>query len=231
MLADTPLVCVRAAARIAELAGERLGLTVGQALILPLADHLHFAMQRALDGTRMEYPLLWEVSHLYPEEYAVGKEAVPIADAALQVRLDPDEAVAIAMQLVNAQFVTPGIGSAMRMTETITRIFQVVETTFAVPIDRHSMNATRFVTHLRYVFARVSTGAQINEPHPTLFDAISQAHPEAMACAAKVRYLIEMAMEASLTPDETAYLGLHIARLVLDVRDAGTTPSPGSEHP
>lgn len=231
MLADTPLVCVRAAARIAELAGERLGLTVGQALILPLADHLHFAMQRALDGTRMEYPLLWEVSHLYPEEYAVGKEAVPIADAALQVRLDPDEAVAIAMQLVNAQFVTPGIGSAMRMTETITRIFQVVETTFAVPIDRHSMNATRFVTHLRYVFARVSTGAQINEPHPTLFDAISQAHPEAMACAAKVRYLIEMAMEASLTPDETAYLGLHIARLVLDVRDAGTTPSPGSELP
>lgn len=218
-LADTPLVCVRAAARIAELAHERLGLRVTQALILPLADHLHFAMQRAESGTAMQYPLLWEVGQLYPNEFEVGKEAVEIADHVLGVVLDPDEAVAFAMHLVNAQFTTPGLGSAVQMTETLAQAFAVIERTFGITIDRRSMNAARFITHLRYVFARVTAGQQISDPHPTLFDAISNAHPEAMACAVKIQYLIEMSFHTTLTLDETAYLGLHVARLVLDVTE------------
>lgn len=219
MLSETPLECVRAAARIAEYAKEQLGLRVSQSLILPLADHLHFAMQRATEGMSMDFPLQWEVSHIYPEEYAVGQRGVQIANEIMKVRLDPDEAVALAMHLVNAQFATPGVGAAMQMTETISRIFDVIEKTFKNQLDRHSMNASRFVTHLRYVFARVSTGKQISDPHPTLFDAISNAHPEAMACAVKIRYFIEMAFKTSLTSDETAYLGLHVARLVMDVRE------------
>lgn len=49
-LAEVPLECVRAAARIADLAHERLGLRVTQSLILPIADHLQFALQRHRDG-------------------------------------------------------------------------------------------------------------------------------------------------------------------------------------
>lgn len=228
-LADTPLDCVRAAARIAELAHEQLGVRVTQALILPLADHLHFAMQRAQTGMRMEYPLLWEVSQLYPQEFALGKQAVVVAEKTMHVTLDPDEAVALAMHLVNAQFTSPNLGAAMQMTETMAQAFRVIERTFAVTIDRHSMDAARFVTHLRYVFARIAAGNQINDPHPTLFDAISNAHPEAIACAVKIQYLIEMGFHAKLTLDETAYLGLHVARLVLgvteraDVTDAAAT--------
>lgn len=218
-LADTPLVCVRAAGRIAELAREKLGIRVTQALILPLADHLHFAMQRTRDEMTIQFPLLWEVSQLYPREFEVGKDAVGIANTVLDVNLDPAEAVALAMHLVNVQFTAPGLGSAMQMTETIAHSFEVIEATFDLTIDRHSMNAARFVTHLRYVFARVATGEQINDPHPMMFDAISNAHPEAMACAVKIQYLIEMAFKTSLTLDETAYLGLHVARLILDVRE------------
>jgi beta-glucoside operon transcriptional antiterminator len=218
-LSDIPLVCVRAAARIAEHAGEALGLRVSQSLILPLADHLHFAMERAAEGTTMEFPLLWEVSHLYPAEFRVGQQGVRIADEIMHVELDPDEAVALAMHVVNAQFAAPGMAAAMRMTETISRIFEVIEKSFDISLDRRSMNSSRFITHLRYVFARVAEGKQISDPHPTLFDAISNAHPEAMACAVKVRYFIEMSFKTTLTADETAYLGLHVARLVMDVRE------------
>ena len=110
----------------------------------------------------------------------------------------------------------------MQMTETLARIFDLIEKTFGITLDRHSMNAARFVTHLRYVFARVSEGKQISEVHPTLYDAISNAHPEAMACALKVRYFIEMDFKTPLTTDETAYLGLHVTRLVVDERKKTT---------
>lgn len=217
-LADTPLSCVRTAARIAELAHERLGLRVTQALILPIADHLTFAMHRYRQGISMDFPLVWEVGQLYPRELEVGRAAVTLADTILSIKLDPDEAVAFAMHFVNAQFATPGLSTTVRMTETITRMFDVVERTFGLTIDRQSMTAARFVTHLRYLFTRISSGKQIHESHRTLVDAIANAHPDAMVCAAKLQYFIEMSQSTHLTPDETAYLAMHVARLVTDVR-------------
>ena len=63
------------------------------------------------------------------------------------------------------------------MTETITRMFDVIEQAFALTIDRRSMTATRFVTHLRYLFTRVTSGKQIAESHNSLVDAIANATP------------------------------------------------------
>ena len=81
------------------------------------------------------------------------------------------------------------------------------------------MNAARFVTHLRYLYARVASGKQIVDPHPTFVDAIANAHPEAMACAVKLRFQFEMNLGDKLSPDEVAYLALHVARLVWDLRE------------
>lgn len=218
LLDETPAECLRVAGQIAELAHERLGLKITQSLILPLADHLHFARQRARDGVRFEYPLHFEVRQLYPREYALGQQALEIARERLGVSLDPQECVAIAIHLVNVQFVGPGHAASIEMTQIITRIFRLIEDVFEISIERHSMSATRFVTHLRYVFARIAAGKQITEPHGALFDAIANAHPhpKAMACAAKIQYLIEVRFGAELTLDETAYIGLHVARLLVD---------------
>ena len=120
-LADVPLEYVRVAGRVAELAHERLGLKVTQALILPIADHLHFAVQRQTQGMEMHYPLAWEVRQLYPDELAVGEAALALANAAFRVELPVDEAVAFAMHFVNAQFASPGMTRAMEMTQTISR--------------------------------------------------------------------------------------------------------------
>ncbi len=214
MLADIPLPFLRVAARIADMAHERLRTKISQALILPLADHLSFAAQRAKDSKPMVYPLRWEVSQLYPAEYQLGQEAVRLASRDLNVPFDPDEAVAIAMHLVNAQFTMQGHTQAMVMTETISLILDVIEQTFDLTLDRHAMDCARFITHLRYLFARVAADKQIIEQHPTLLETITNSQPEAMRCAYKIKFLIERAFGGSLSADETAYIGLHVARLL-----------------
>jgi beta-glucoside operon transcriptional antiterminator len=214
MLADIPLPFLRVATQIAELAHERLHTPISQSIIIPIADHLTFAAKRAEASEPFIYPLRWEVSQIYPAEYELGQVAVGLARDALGVDIHPDEAVALAMHLVNAQFATPGQDHALAMTETITRILDMIEQTFNLELDRHSMDCARFITHLRYVFARIATKKQIVDRHPTLFEAITNSQPDAMQCAAKVRYLIERAFGEPVTTDETAYLGLHIARLL-----------------
>ena len=218
-LDDIPLDCLNAAGEVAELAQKRLDLRVSQALVVPLADHLSFAVERLQEGIPAQFPLAWEVSQLYPKELATGREALGLVEASLGVRLHDDEAVALAMHFVNAQFATPGMEKAMQMTGVIAQAFALVDKTFGFTVDQQSMNAARFVTHLRYLFSRVASGKQISEKSSVLVDAIIQSPPEAVVCAAKIQSLLEMGLDTSLTRDEVAYLALHVARLVADVSE------------
>lgn len=218
-LADIPLRFVRAAGAIAELARDRLGLRLTQALILPLADHLHFAAQRVSQGIRLELPLAWEVRHLYPREVEVGRAGVALARTELGVDLADDEAIALAMHFVNAQFAAEGLSQTVRMTELIAQAFEVIAQNFDIRIDPASMSAARFVTHLRYLSARVESGRQIDSSPGRFVSAVVEEYPEAVACAARVGYLFDLGMATQLTRDERAYLALHITRLVTDVRE------------
>lgn len=213
-LAEVPLDCVRAGAQVAELAHERLGIPVTQALILPLADHLAFAVRREREGVTLQLPLVWEISQLYPNELAAGREGAALASRLLAVELGPDEGAALAMHFVNSQFTAPGLAAAMRMTESISRILDLIEASTGLVLDRGSMNVARFVTHLRYLFVRLGEASQLADPHPTLAEAIGNAHPEAMRCAEKVAHLIGMDTDSTLNRDEVAYLALHLARLL-----------------
>lgn len=56
-------------------------------------------MRRGIDIT---YPLLGEVSNLYPQEYAQGRAMLASLNARLDVTLPDGEATALAMHLVNA---------------------------------------------------------------------------------------------------------------------------------
>jgi len=216
-LSDIPLDVIRVARVIAELAQERLGVRLTQALILPIADHLHFAVQRITENIELDYPLRWEVTQLYPAEVAVGREAVSLTNKTLKTRLPAEEAIPLALHLVNAQFAVQGLNRTVRMTEKITKVLQVVSTATGLEINPESMSAARFVTHLRYLFVRMDSGRQITDSPQSLMTAIREAHPAEYACAQRIRYLLEIGGQR-LTSDEVEYLTLHVARLVADGR-------------
>ena len=222
-LSDVPLECVRGAAMVADLARERFQVPVTQALILALADHISFAVRRRSEGIQVVIPLAWEVSQLYPHEVDVGRLSLTMLRDRFRLDLADDEAFALAMHFVNGQLATPGTTVAAQMTETIARVFDVVRSATGVPIDSKAMSTARFVTHLRYLFARIATTQRVQDPSPVLSQAIGNAHPEAMACAEKVAHLIGMDTGGALGRNEVAYLALHIARLVWAARESEGT--------
>ncbi|WP_177170097.1 PRD domain-containing protein [Propionibacterium cyclohexanicum] len=95
-------------------------------------------------------------------------------------------------------------------------------------IDEESMSATRFVTHLRYLFVRLQRNAQIDHTSAELIAAIKAADPAAASITGSVAYLIEARSTTTLTPDERAYLTLHVSRLLaeLPAEDPPNRPSP-----
>lgn len=197
-------------------------LELSNSFILPLADHLHYAVVRARDGVRVEYPLAPEVTVLYPREVEYGRTVLQMVRERLQVELDPNEAIPLALHLVNAQFATADMSQAFRMTEVFAQVFEIIEASYERKIDPDSMSAARFVTHLRYLFVRASRAstnrAEDDEvSQPSLLAALRADAPRAYACAQKVLLVLQMQLNQSLTRDELTYLTIHIARLARDM--------------
>ncbi|RMI09593.1 PRD domain-containing protein [Cellulomonas triticagri] len=217
-LTDIPLENIRIATQICESGDTALTQKPPQAMIVAIADHITFACQRARDGIPLENPLKWEIQQLYPQELAIGRRGVELIRQQHGIDLPDDEAASIALHLVNAQFTETGLHRGVRMTETVAQILDIVDRTFDVEVDRASMSATRFVTHLRYVFARLDSGKQIEATPGDLVASIAQVYPEAYACAGRICFLLGMAFDAEVEQDERAFVTLHVARLLQDAR-------------
>lgn len=194
------------------------GISISHSFIVPVADHINYAVIRAKEGLTVDYPLAVEVSQLYPQEVRFGRRALELVKDRMGVELPDIESIPLAMHLVNSQFASEDMGSTYRMTEVFAQIFEVIGAGFGGPVDRSLMSAARFVTHLRYLFVRASQQQTPDSTPslPLLLDSMREAHPRAFACARKVRLVLEMHLNQPLTDDELTYLTIHIARLARD---------------
>ena len=222
-LSEVPLPLLDLAVRLTEEARAVAGIRPSQALILALADHLQFAVERVRQGIRFDYPLRWEVAQLYPTELALGRAAVRTASEDLGVTLPDEEAVAFALHLVNAQFAGGDLGETVAMTGRILQVLDVVTAFMGITVPEDSMDAARFVAHLRYLFVRLDTATQIASSPAGMAESIRAAAPKSYRAAEKVRAVLEMDGRI-LAGDGVAYLAMHVAALyTLRVVDSPST--------
>ncbi|MCX2750032.1 PRD domain-containing protein [Arthrobacter sp. MI7-26] len=183
-------------------------------LSVALADHLSFAIKRRRMGLDFDYPLRVEVSHLYPAELKAAQCILQFVNSHLDIVLHDDEAVAIALHLVNAGFATGDLSYTYQMTGVFAQLFEVMEQAYGRPVDRNTVNAARFITHLRYFFVRANSGKQLEEGAGKLRAVVMDSYPKAYATALKLQAVLELRLGEPLTGDEVTYLTLHLARMV-----------------
>lgn len=210
---EIPFEIFRVARRALENARDQQRPT-SQALLLSIADHLNYAVERAKTGTKVDYPLRWEIAQLYPAEMKLGQETVNLANTLLGAssKIEPNEATAFAMHFVNAQFAVSDLSQTMSMTASLQSVVQIVEDSFGPAATADPMSVARFVTHLRYLFARVASRTQIDEAPTVLLQAVRDAYPEVAAAADRIRRVMEVDGE-KLSDAEVCYLDIHLSRL------------------
>lgn len=125
-------------------------------------------------------------------EWLRAKAIAPLPDS---------EATAIAMHLVNAGFRGGDLTQTYRMTGLFSQLFDVIDSALDITIDRNSVNAARFITHMRYFFVRVAQHKQFNEGMGVLRGSLELSHPEAVLCADRLRGVLELCLETELKDD------------------------------
>lgn len=219
LAAEVPLWFVELAGSLTD------GLDVPSPTVLALADHLHMAVRRQELASPhpgdAQHPLSAEVSHLYPEEFATARTMLARVNMALAEKgtaaLPDSEAVAIALHLVNAGFHSGDLRATYEMTGMFSQLFDVVDSAYGITVDRQSVNAARFITHMRYLFVRVNDGKQLDEGFSALHESLALSHPEAVTCADRLASVLELRLGTELSGDERSYLALHVTRLASQV--------------
>ncbi|RSX51115.1 PRD domain-containing protein [Bifidobacterium callimiconis] len=183
-------------------------------LVMALADHVCGALRRAKNGIpAVSYPLGEEVRSLYRHEYEQGQALLKALNHKLNNTLAPNESVALALHLVNAGFATGDLSNTFTMTGVLRQMLNIIEGEYGITLDEYSINVSRFITHIRYLFVRIRQNSQLNDEPAPVIHAIEQSYPQALQCARHIASVLEMRFGAGLTQDETAYLALHIARV------------------
>ncbi|ALV47644.1 beta-glucoside operon transcriptional antiterminator [Arthrobacter alpinus] len=186
-------------------------------MLVPILDHLGFAVQRASDGIKVDFPLRWEVAQLYPAEGNLGRRVVALIMQRLGVQLQDEEWVAFALHFVNQQWSKSDFSKTVSMTETIARVFSLLSVRWGKNIDENALSASRFVTHLRYLFARAAEATSSTSIKVDVLASVRQAYPEAAEAALEVAKLIGAALKRELGDDEVSYLALHTSRLYVEM--------------
>lgn len=213
MLADIPPEIIRVVVESMQEAGLGERETGSTTLVMALSDHVANAVERVRRGIDITYPLLGEVSNLYPQECAQGRAMLASLNARLDVTLPDGEATALAMHLVNAGFATGDLSYTYTMTGVIQQLLDIIDHSYGITLDRSSVNVGRFITHLRYLFVRIHQHEQLDDEPQPIIESIKTSYPKACQCARQLAVVVKMRLGSDLTEAEIAYLALHVARV------------------
>ncbi|WP_127573597.1 PRD domain-containing protein [Georgenia faecalis] len=214
LIAQLPVEDVELATEIVDAAAAEFGRDVADRMLVPFTDHLSFALRRAREQMAITYPLQWEVESLYTREVAFARRALALVTERTGVALPPVEAIPVALHLVNAQFGHDDVGRTMELTTLIRDVMSALDVRHGVGIDVDAPEASRFVTHLRYLLVRQREGAVLEDGLSEMARNLQDGYPAEFASALAVRDILEGHFGSELNQDELVYLTLHIIRLV-----------------
>lgn len=212
-LRDIPLEIVAVAASFVTEVRSQLGAGIDDHLIVPLADHIQFAIERQRDGINIRYPLANEIRHIYPRETAAAVSGLEIIRSRLGADLPALEAVPLALHLVNGQLNLPGMSEIVAMTEASDAIVNLVANAYDAEIDLASFEAARFLAHLRYLYLRAEASSPTTDDTAQMEISVRSADPKAYDVAGEISAFLHDSRGWVLTDSEVFYLAMHVHRL------------------
>ncbi len=215
LLAELPMEYVELSDRIVHMARITLNQKLGDSLVISLADHLYYTLQRFQEGTPIVNGLTWEIKQFYEKEFEAALLAMDMVEETFGVRLPEAETAFLAMHIVNSEAEDSTIDETFRITRIIQDVLNIVGRSFAMEFDTSSSYYYRFITHLKFFARRVLRGEQyVEASSEDLADIVFAKYKEPFRCAQKVGEFLKKQYLYELTVEELMYLTIHI-RLVV----------------
>ena len=195
---------------IIDKARKDLSVKLNDNVYLTLTDHVNFAITKAAEGIYTHSAIATEVKVFYPGEYLIGKDALKAIKEKTGVDLPDEEACAIALHIVNAEFNT-GISSVLRVTESIAAIISIISEHLGTEIRDDEVGSAAFIGFLKFFVFRAFTDNGIKDKANDRFALLVQElSSDLTRLSDRVSRKIEMASQRKLSRMGRAILSANI---------------------
>lgn len=216
LLPELPEKVLDFTARLVDIAHNELKYELNPNLVMTLADHINFCIQRARRKIVVQMPLICEIKQSFPKETKIGKYAVRQIERRFAVQLDENEASGIATAFVNARnSMSIQDKSSVQdwYKEALEDTISIVEDTIGIVIERDSFNFARYSSHLMYLLKRIDSKQTLNTDNGIMYQAIREEFPEVAECIDQIESYFKEKFGIILSEEEKMYLMLHINRI------------------
>ena len=193
LLKEIPKEIFDVSGMLVDLAANSIDADFNRNLVITLADHINFAIDRYKKNIHIKPPYVGNLAYLHEAEYKVATQAV-------------------ALHLINAENSVAPKADFLDASTMISDVIGLIEKREDITIDRSGFNASRFITHMEYLLARIRNNETLENNNDKLFNNLKQEYRETYLCAEDVRTYLQQKTGKNLGSEEMSYLMLHIER-------------------
>lgn len=178
-------------------------------ILLPLADHIAFSIERQKNGLLIKNPLNTDIKILFTEEYEVAKQAVDIIQQYTGYRVNEDEVGYITMHIHSA-LTQDHIRKSMSIVLMVEQFIEKLEKRYDITIDKESLSYTRLLTHIKYMLIRALKKEDL---HVDITPYVKAEFPQSYEMSAVLCQSLGEDLHCEFTETEISYLAVHIERV------------------
>jgi len=182
---------------------------VDRRIMIPLADHISFAVSRIRNQEQISNPLTDDIRVLFHNEFQAASVLRDILQKRMQITIDEHEIGYVALHIHSA-IEDEKVSVAMQTARAVRECIEMIEKETGKKIDVISLSYNRLMNHIKYMVARAMTGEDLRI---NMNEYIESKFPEAYMTAKKVCNMLGKSIGKELDEMEIGYLAMHIERI------------------
>lgn len=189
---------------------------VDHRILLPLADHISFAVGRIRNGEQISNPLTDDIRALFYLEFKAAAALKEILEERLNLSIDEHEIGYVALHIHSA-LQDETVSAAMQTARAVRQCVEILEKETGQHIDVLSLAYNRLMNHIKYMVMRALSGEKLKL---NMNDYIELRYPCSYALAADICGQLGRSIGKTLDEMEIGYLAMHIERVYHDEEDS-----------
>lgn len=178
-------------------------------ILIPLADHIAFSIERIKGNTNITNPLTDDIKLLFKEEYKVAENARRIIEEKIGFTISDDEIGYISLH-IHCGVTQEKPVQSMQFAQIVHQTVTMVEEAFDITIDDDSVSYIRLLNHIKFLLVRLERDEEVMI---SISDYTEKEFPESFAISEKVCAYISSLLRVELSSEEKGYLALHIEKV------------------
>ena len=200
---------IEIASEIISLTKEKFG-KVEHDILLPLADHLYFAIKRIKENNMPSNPFYMDIQLVFPDEYDVALKSRDVIKKYTGENINADEVGFITLHIHSAVSINK-VGQSMEVMRVMRDFFTKLQKELNIRIDSNSLSYIRLMNHIKFLLLRLNNDEELQMD---ITNFTKEKFPFAYEQSKLLCEELSKVLKKPLPDSELGYLAFHLERIL-----------------